>query len=41
MWEIFQNNGVLLEFSDIESKKIAFFIEFDRAESLMNVLQNK
>lgn len=41
MWEIFQNNGVMLESSDIESKKIAFYIEFDRAESLMNVLQNK
>jgi putative nucleotidyltransferase with HDIG domain len=41
IWEIFQTNGISLEVSDIESKKIAFYIEFDRAESFMTLLQNK
>jgi putative nucleotidyltransferase with HDIG domain len=41
LWELFHSNSIMLEKSDIESKKIAFYIEFDRAESFKTALQNK
>jgi HD-like signal output (HDOD) protein len=41
LWELYHSNSVMLEKSDIESKKIAFYIEFDRAESFKTALQNK